>query len=63
MRRQTRIGSDKAELAFDVTQEIDPWFTEFEQLNADATLTQADFEDVEIVVDSPQQKPAIGKKR
>jgi hypothetical protein len=49
-KRSPRTGSDDVTLPFDVTQEIDPALADEVRLGGEQTLTQADFDDITLVL-------------
>ncbi len=53
--RREDTTADKA-LAFDVTQEIDPTLADQLRRTAEPTLTQADFEDITVVLPKKPQR-------
>ncbi len=53
-----RTDRENSTLPFDVTQEIDPSLAEQLRRSSESTLTQADFEDVTVVLPpKPKQRP------
>ena len=51
-----RSDRDSPTLPFDVTQEIDPSLADQLRRSSESTLTQADFEDITVVL-PPKPKP------
>lgn len=57
-RKKTSIEEREPALPFDVTQEIDPALAEELRRTSESTLTQADFDDVTIVLpEKPKPRP------
>jgi hypothetical protein len=55
-RKSRRNDRENSTLPFDVTQEIDPSLADQLRRSSESTLTQADFEDITVVL-PPKPKP------
>ena len=51
------------ELDLDVTQDIEPWFSELDVSGAETTLTEIDFENIGLASDPRHSKVVRGTKR
>jgi hypothetical protein len=58
--RRQRGTEQGPALPFDVTQDIDPALAESAQRGHEPTLTQTDFDDIEVAL-PPPRKPRAGK--
>jgi hypothetical protein len=58
LHRQKRTSGAIAELAFDVTQSIDPWFSELEPSTTDTALLQFELDDVANSLEASAPKSA-----
>jgi hypothetical protein len=56
-RRSTEPTPKTPELAFDITQEIDPALADLLRSRGEPTLADTDFDDVDIEIAPPQRKP------
>jgi hypothetical protein len=56
-RRSMEPTPKAPELAFDITQEIDPALTDLLRSRSEPTLADGDFDDVEIDIAPPQRTP------
>lgn len=57
-RRSIEPTPKTPELAFDITQEIDPALADLIRSRSEPTLTDADFDDFEVEIAPPQRRPA-----
>jgi hypothetical protein len=55
-RRSAEPTPKTPELAFDITQEIDPALADLLRSRSESTLTDTDFDDVEIEIAKPQRR-------
>jgi hypothetical protein len=55
-KKPMRDDSKARELAFDVTQEIDPTLADQLRRSAEPTLTQAEFDDITVALPPPKHR-------